>query len=110
MSAETWYVMEDGSCGDPREVAVGRDGKLRHKDGRAVAYAPHGPRSRSIDPAAERAKAAATAAARKSATASIAAASEARELTAGKAVSAAADREMKPAAGKTYQTRGSKAD
>lgn len=55
---ETWYVLEDGSCGDPREIAPGKDGKLAHKDGRKVAYAPHGPRSRSVDPEAERKKAA----------------------------------------------------
>lgn len=46
---ETWYVMEDGSAGDPRAIAPGKDGRLVHKDGRKVAYAPHGPRSRSID-------------------------------------------------------------
>lgn len=46
----TWYVMEDGSFGDPLEVVRDAAGKLRHKDGRAVAYAPHGPRTRSIDP------------------------------------------------------------
>jgi hypothetical protein len=53
---ETWYVMEDGSCGDPREIEIGSDGVLRHRDGRAVAMAPHGPRSRSVDADAERAK------------------------------------------------------
>ena len=48
---ETWYVMVDGSCGDPREVALGADGILRHKDGRAVAYRPDGetPRSRGVE-------------------------------------------------------------
>lgn len=46
---ETWYVMEDGSAGDPRAIAPGKDGRLVHKDGRKVAYAPHGPRSRSVD-------------------------------------------------------------
>lgn len=46
---ETWYVMEDGSAGDPRAIAPGVDGRLVHEDGRKVAYAPHGPRSRSID-------------------------------------------------------------
>lgn len=55
---ETWYVMEDGSVADPREVAPDKSGRLRHEDGRAVAYAPHGPRSRSIDPDKERARAA----------------------------------------------------
>ncbi len=49
MGTETWYVLEDGSAGDPREIAPDKDGILRHKDGRAVAYAPHGPRSRSVD-------------------------------------------------------------
>lgn len=56
MQTEVWYVMEDGSCGDPREISPDKDGKLKHKDGRAVAYAPHGPRSRSVDPEAEKAK------------------------------------------------------
>jgi hypothetical protein len=46
---ETWYVLEDGASGDPREVAPGKDGMLVHRDGRKVAYAPHGPRSRSVD-------------------------------------------------------------
>lgn len=49
---ETWYVMEDGEPGDPREIEPDAKGVLRHKDGRAVAYAPHGPRSRSVDPKA----------------------------------------------------------
>jgi hypothetical protein len=46
---KTWYVMEDGSNGDPREIATGADGILVHKDGRKVAYAPHGPRSCGVD-------------------------------------------------------------
>jgi len=46
---ETWYVMADGTVGDPREIRADADGVLRHSDGRAVAYAPHGPRSRSVD-------------------------------------------------------------
>lgn len=54
---ETWYVLEDGSAADPRSVVRGEDGRLRHKDGRKVDYRPHGPRSRSVDPSAERAKA-----------------------------------------------------
>lgn len=54
---ETWYVMEDGSFGDPREVRLDKDGQLAHKDGRKVAYAPHGPRTRSIDPDRAKAKA-----------------------------------------------------
>lgn len=55
--AETWYVLEDGSVGDPDEVAPDKDGVRRHKNGRAVAMAPHGPRSRSVDAEVERAKA-----------------------------------------------------
>jgi hypothetical protein len=54
---ETWYILEDGSLGDPLEIAPDKDGRLRHRDGRAVAYAPHGPRSRGgVDAAAERAR------------------------------------------------------
>jgi len=58
MKTETWYVLEDGAAGDPREISADAAGVLRHKDGRAVEYRPHGPRSRSIDPDVERAKAA----------------------------------------------------
>lgn len=55
--SETWYVMEDGSVGDPHKIALDKKGVLRHEDGRAVAYAPHGPRSRGcVDAVAERAK------------------------------------------------------
>lgn len=91
---ETWYVLEDGSCGDPREIGRGADGRLFHKDGRAVAYAPHGPRSRSVDPDAERAKA-----------------GPSRDLTPAADKPAAFDRQMKPATGgRTYRTRAGKAD
>ena len=44
----TWYVLEDGSLGDPDEVALDAAGMLRHKSGAAVAYGPHGPRSRGV--------------------------------------------------------------
>lgn len=59
MKTETWYVMEDGSCGDPREISEGAGGILRHKDGRAVSYRPDGvtPRSRGVNVDEERAKA-----------------------------------------------------
>ena len=57
---ETWYVLEDGKVGDPRDVAPDSSGVLRHKDGRAVAYSQYGPRSSSVDADAERAKAAAS--------------------------------------------------
>ena len=58
---ETWYVLETGEVGDPRDVAPDSSGVLRHKDGRAVAYSQYGPRSSSVDAAAERAKSAANA-------------------------------------------------
>ncbi|HMR51202.1 MAG TPA: hypothetical protein PKA33_01640 [Amaricoccus sp.] len=45
---ETWYILEDGSPGDPAAIGTGADGKLRHRDGRAVAYGPHGPKSRGM--------------------------------------------------------------
>jgi len=59
---EVWYVMVDGSVGDPAEISAGPDGVLRHTDGRAVAYKPHGPVARMIDAVAERAKIAAASA------------------------------------------------
>lgn len=46
--SEVWYVMEDGSIGDPLEVSPDDAGVLHHSDGRAVAYRPHGPRSRMV--------------------------------------------------------------
>lgn len=56
--SETWYVLEDGAVGDPHKIALDKNGVLRHEDGRAVAYTPHGPRSRGcVDAVAERAKA-----------------------------------------------------
>lgn len=55
---ETWYVMEDGSCGDPRDIAHDDKGVLRHRDGRSVAMRPDGetPRSRGVDVDEEAAK------------------------------------------------------
>lgn len=59
---ETWFVLEDGSVADPREVTADDDGVLRIKDGRAVAMrSPDCPRSRGVDAVAEREKAAAEA-------------------------------------------------
>lgn len=83
---ETWYVMEDGTCGDPREIVPDAGGVLRHKDGRAVAYADHGPLSRGVDPDEELAKA--------------------------KKPAAPSVKDMKPAAEpkQVYTTRESKAD
>ncbi len=45
---EVWYILETGEVGSPRDIRRGADGALRHKDGRAVAMAPHGPRSRMV--------------------------------------------------------------
>lgn len=53
---ETWYVLESGEAVDPREVTADKNGVLRHKDG-AVAMRGDVPRSRSVDPDAERSKA-----------------------------------------------------
>jgi hypothetical protein len=75
---ETWYVLEDGSPADPDEVVHGADGVLRHKSGRAVAYGPHGPRSRGMSPEA---------------------------IAAAREVKAPADREMKPEPARRYKTR-----
>lgn len=51
MPRETWYVLEDGTVGDPRDVSRDADGRLFHKSGAFVAVGPHGPRSRGVDPA-----------------------------------------------------------
>lgn len=97
---ETWYVLEDGSCADPREVVRDAEGRLHHRDGRAVAYAPHGPRSRSVDPEAMRA-----------ATPQPAPEPAARTVVAAEPDPPVADRQMKPATGvRTYRTRAGKAD
>jgi hypothetical protein len=49
MAYDTWYVLEDGSFADSRDVAIGTDGVLRHKDGVAVAMrSPGVPRSRGM--------------------------------------------------------------
>lgn len=54
---ETWYVLEDGSSADPKDVAPDAAGVLRHKSGMAVAMrSPGVPSSRGVDPDVERAK------------------------------------------------------
>ncbi len=100
---ETWYVMADGSVGDPREIRAGADGVLRHSDGRAVSYAPHGPRSRSIDVDAVRARAPEPVDPVVPPTAE----PPARDVTAAEGDKpAGADREIKPSGnGPTYRTR-----
>lgn len=102
MDRETWYVMEDGSAGDPREIAPGDDGVLRHKDGRAVAYAPHGPRSRGVDADAERAKAAVAADAAK--------AKPAPEKKSPPAADKPKDKDVTAGPAGTYKTRDQKPD
>lgn len=85
MSAETWYVLEDGTAADPREVSPGKDGILRHKDGRAVEYRPHGPRSRGVDPDEERKKS--------------------KPPAKGREAEPKANRQMKAEGGRGYKTR-----
>ena len=47
---DTWYVLEDGTSADPRQVAFDDKGMLRDKSGKAVAIGAHGnPRSRGVD-------------------------------------------------------------
>jgi len=75
---ETWYVLEDGTAVDPREVSIEPSGALRHASGALVAVGPHGPRSRSVDLA---------------------------EVAAARESAPAVDRQMSPARGKRYQTR-----
>jgi hypothetical protein len=49
MERETWYVLEDDTPGDPRDVRMDANGVLRHKNGKAVAIGRYGPRSRGVD-------------------------------------------------------------
>jgi len=111
---QTWYVMADGTFGDPREISAGADGKLRHKDGRAVAYAPHGPRSRSVDVDVERSKAVSSG--KKSPNdvskeAGLEPLDHDGDGKKGGSLPKSADREVKAeGAAKTYRTRGTKAD
>lgn len=84
-----WYVLEDGAVADPNHVSPDGNGVLRHACGVAVAYGPHGPRSRGVDldeVAAGRIKAAAVA-------------------PTGKAAKSSNDRQMKPKASAGYETR-----
>lgn len=87
---ETWYVLEDGSCADPREVSAGKTpGSLVGKSGVAVAMRGDVPSTRSVDPHEERAKCK----------------PKAREMKAEEPEKPAANREMKAGSGKTYKTR-----
>ena len=86
---ETWYVLEDGSVADPREVAPDDRGRLVHKSGVAVAVGPHGPRSRGVD----------TAALAKPKAEKKADADDEKDAPQGR------DRQMKPGKGAKYETR-----
>jgi hypothetical protein len=100
MTYETWYVLDDGSVGDPHQIVRDAFGVLRHRDGRVVAYGPHGPRSRGhVDAAAERIKVKAETEA-------------AAKNSAAQADDAAlSSKDMKPDEPKrSYKTRESKAD
>lgn len=47
---ETWYVLEDGTHADPREVAPDDNGVLRHSSGVFVGIGSHGnPLSTGVD-------------------------------------------------------------
>lgn len=91
MPRETWYILEDGSVGDPRDVSCEASGRLVHKSGVAVAVGPHGPRSRGVNteevapkPAPKKIE---------------------RKPKADRDVSADDDREMKAEDGVKYETR-----
>lgn len=53
---ETWYVLEDGTPGDPAEVVLDEAGVLRHKNGVAVAMRGDVHHTRGVDVDEERAK------------------------------------------------------
>ncbi len=56
---ETWYVLEDGTAGDPQDIAPNAKGVLMHKNGIPVQLRANGvPLTSGVDVAAERAKAA----------------------------------------------------
>lgn len=47
---ETWYVLEDGSFADPKDVSRDQSGVLRDKSGVAVAMRDGVPHSRGMSP------------------------------------------------------------
>lgn len=50
---ELWYVLEDGTLGDPRDVAPDRVGNLKHKSGKRIAMDDGDvPSTREVDPPA----------------------------------------------------------
>ncbi|HYD66177.1 hypothetical protein [Azospirillum sp.] len=102
---DTWYVLEDGRTVDPSEVALDEGGALVHASGVPVAMrAPGVPRTRGVDPAAERAKAEAAAQADADAKAKADAASKGGGGGKGKAMKADDQQQL------GYKTRETKAD
>lgn len=98
---ETWYVLEDGTSAPPRDVMTDDKGRLVHRDGRKVDYAPHGPRARSVDPERE-----ANRNLKPDATPSDAGSGDASE-----GVKKPEAKEIRPVAGRSgYKTREAKAD
>lgn len=98
---ETWYVLEDGTAVDPAECASDEKGRLTHRSGAKIAMRfPDCPMSKSVDPKAERAKAAV--------------AKNAAETTAdpNRAATSPEDREMKAEEPKKagYKTRAVRAN
>lgn len=53
---ETWYILEDGSIVDPREVEFDEKGAPRHSSGPVAMRSPGVPSTKNIDPDEERAK------------------------------------------------------
>lgn len=45
----TWYVLEDGTAVDPKEVSRNEDGALAHKNGLVAMRFPDCPRSIGVD-------------------------------------------------------------
>lgn len=90
---ETWYVLEDGTMGDPAEMAPDKSGRLRHKNGVAVAMRGEVPHTSGVDVEAERAKV------------------RAKVLSEAKAIEDAKPKDVKPEEPKrAYKTRESKAE
>lgn len=81
--------------GDPAQISSDEKGLLRHRDGRAVAYAPHGPRTRSVDP--DKARRPARSVGQEDA--------DGERLTVDAGASPARRRDMQPGAAQPYKTR-----
>jgi hypothetical protein len=98
---ETWYMLENGTVADPREVKTREDGRMVHASGALVAVRNGVPHSYGVDPDEERAKTRAALAKAEKEAAAKAASAEAAKPRAAKEVTA-----EKP---QTYKTRETKA-